>query len=579
MKKIWTAGLLLLLLVTCIKPVSAKSTVSGDFTYSLLPDDTVEITGYSGTETDLVIPSKLDGYTVTSIGAHAFYDKGDLRSVQLPESLLKIGSYAFMNCSGITSIELPDSIEEIEGNPFGNCDIHITVSQNHPYLTVSEGTLISRPDKRIIYVPIKTESYIIPDDIAVIGNGSFYCCKNLTEIEIPNSVSSIDSYSFYNCSALTSVQIPDSVTSIGDYAFFGCTGVQEFRIPDSVINMGDNPFCACDVTFALSSNHPYLQVINGVLLSKPDERLISCPTGMESYNVSDGTKRIGKYAFYNCEKLTNVILPDSISEIGASAFTDCDRLEIVINQNEYAKKYCQDNEINYASDDDGTDTIAASMSSDNEGENWICPECGNVSTDNFCNLCGTPRPADESVTTEAGTEEQETAAQQQETAADYSEPAYQPAENEEGIHRYEYVIEDCTWNQAFLKAKERGGNLVHIDSREEYNFILSEITQKKLEDIKFLVGGRRDLISPDYHWVDDNNNTYGDILNSPGYWASGEWMVNEPSFRDGDTAEAYLDIFYYADQKRWVWNDVPDNIIAIAPYYSGTIGYIVEYDG
>ena len=94
-----------------------------------------------------------------------------------------------------------------------------------------------------------------------------------------------------------------------------------------------------------------------------------------------------------------------------------------------------------------------------------------------------------------------------------------------------------------------------------------------------MIGARRALDSQNYYWVDDNNVTYGNILNSPDYWAFQEWMANEPSFKDGDTIEAYMDIFYFSDQNRWVWNDVPDDIIAIAPYYTETIGYIVEYEG
>ena len=158
------------------------------------------------------------------------------------------------------------------------------------------------------------------------------------------------------------------------------------------------------------------------------------------------------------------------------------------------------------------------------------------------------------------------------------EPVPEEKVNEEGIHRYEYCIEDCTWNQAYQKAKDRGGYLVHINSKEEYEFILSEIAQKNLSDKKFFIGGRRNLDSTDYYWADANNVTYGDVLNAPGYWGILEWLPGEPTYKDGDTVEAYMDIFYYADVGTWVWNDVPDDILAVAPYYSGTIGYIVEYN-
>ena len=38
------------------------------FDYRFVTEDTIEIMGYNGTETDLVIPSQINGYTVVGIG-------------------------------------------------------------------------------------------------------------------------------------------------------------------------------------------------------------------------------------------------------------------------------------------------------------------------------------------------------------------------------------------------------------------------------------------------------------------------------------------------------------------------------
>lgn len=174
-------------------------------------------------------------------------------------------------------------------------------------------------------------------------------------------------------------------------------------------------------------------------------------------------------------------------------------------------------------------------------------------------------------------EEPEEASSQETRYVIHGEAAQKPEiVEEEGIHRYEYVVKDCTWEEAFEEAIAKGGYLVRINSEEEYDFILQEIEDLDLKKVHFYLGGRRDEDGFFYYWVDKNNELYGEALNgNDGIWCADAWLDGEPSFRDGDVEERYLNIFYYRAQDRWIWNDVSGEVIDI---YSGMIGYVVEYE-
>ena len=56
-----------------------------------------------------------------NLGAYAFYECANLKSVTLPANLTSIGRGAFINCGSLTSITLPDSLTEICENVFYDC--------------------------------------------------------------------------------------------------------------------------------------------------------------------------------------------------------------------------------------------------------------------------------------------------------------------------------------------------------------------------------------------------------------------------------------------------------------------------
>ena len=80
---------------------TSNTAENSDFSFSILPDGTAEITKYTGTDINVTIPARIDGRAVTSIGDAAFDGCTSLQSITLPKSIISIGGAAFVNCPNL----------------------------------------------------------------------------------------------------------------------------------------------------------------------------------------------------------------------------------------------------------------------------------------------------------------------------------------------------------------------------------------------------------------------------------------------------------------------------------------------
>lgn len=118
---------------------------------------------------------------------------------------------------------------------------------------------------------------------------------------------------------------------------------------------------------------------------------------------------------------------------------------------------------------------------------------------------------------------------------------------ENKIHNYEIIIESCTWEEAYKACKDRGGNLIRINTKEEYDHIIDMLDKRDYRDYRFYIGGRHDFGEQIYRWIDTDNILFGDILNTPEAWCSVNWMTGEPSMKDQTLGveEHVMELFYY----------------------------------
>ena len=132
----------------------------------------ITITSYNtAAGLNAVIPATINGYPVTSIGQHAFFNRTSLTSVTIPNSVTNIGNSAFQGCNSLTSVIIPNSVTYIGVQAFASCGLR----------TMTIGTGITYIDNYAFeYCPYLTSLYFqgkAPNgnlNYAVFGDGFGY---------------------------------------------------------------------------------------------------------------------------------------------------------------------------------------------------------------------------------------------------------------------------------------------------------------------------------------------------------------------------------------------------------------------
>lgn len=83
---------------------------------------------------------------------------------------------------------------------------------------------------------------IIPRDVSIIPEQSFYRRDDIEEVLIPENIKFINKKAFASCINLKKVSFEDGVSLIDNEAFFGCTKLKEIFFPRTVNIIGSRAF-------------------------------------------------------------------------------------------------------------------------------------------------------------------------------------------------------------------------------------------------------------------------------------------------------------------------------------------------
>ena len=299
--------------------------------------DTVEVVGESAFENNqkvqfVVIPKsvkRLDAYVfwgcnnleevvlgkgLTAVDEYSFAGCTGLKQITIPENVQSIDAQAFAGCVNLTDIYIPATVTGIAEDAFLNCD-NVTIHADEgsvaaqfsqklaeqknrdPLVTaapVQTPTAVSRPDTQATTEPVSTATPApvatpVPGNVLgstiVVGNhalvmvhpGEEKVQQGYTEPEAGQETGEeqditaetengkVPEWMYYRNQSVSAVTIPEGTTEIGRFAF-----------------------------------------------SRSSLRTVTIPEGVTVIDYA---------AFYHCDNLDNVILPDTVNTVGAKAFT------------------------------------------------------------------------------------------------------------------------------------------------------------------------------------------------------------------------------------------------------------------
>ena len=178
---------------------------------------------------------------------------------------------------------------------------------------VKTAEVTSNPDKYSgdIVIPSTVTYNDVTYSVTFISDCAFQDCSGLTSVTIPESVTCIGDRAFSGCSALTSVTIGKGVTRIDGDAFRDCNTLSAVHISDLAA------WCSIDFAYYRYSEFTSNPLVKAGHLFLNDKEITNLV-------IPDGVTEIKACAFQGCSAITFVTIPSSVTTIGYNAFYGCD---------------------------------------------------------------------------------------------------------------------------------------------------------------------------------------------------------------------------------------------------------------
>ncbi len=304
-----------------------------DSSTSLLIDlVTGTITGYTGDDVNVDIPSTINGVIVTAIGPNAFDEIYRLKSVTIPDSITSIASKAFYY-SNISSLKMSKSIKTIGDYAFYGNNISSVLLPNS---SVSLGNDAFDKKTAIYYEDQTYTPYINVNPVSA----TYRQGKAVQALKVSASVRGIGTLSYqwyFNNTNSTTGGIAITGAKGNSYtpvlggvgtSYYYCvvTSTNSKSIGRKTANQATSIASITVTPYIDTATSFVFDLHTGTILGySGSDSTLSIPISINGVNVTS----ISQYAFENKTFLKEVIIPDTVTSIGKGAFNGCFNLSKV----------------------------------------------------------------------------------------------------------------------------------------------------------------------------------------------------------------------------------------------------------
>lgn len=313
---------------------------------------------------NLNIPSEYKGLPVKEIDSFAFAWNNSIKTVSIPESIIKIEKNAFYSIDNLELVYFnAKDCELISGGSSSELGTFEKSGKN-----VSDGVkfIIGNKVKKVpdyflcadeLWQPTTCEETVIKEIIfeensvcEEIGNYSF-SYQNLSNFDYPNTVVKLGKSAFENCKISSNKLVHNNLQYIGDICF-GESSFEEVELPESVAYLGYSIFynnkklktirikCNADTESSLEDmfygRSPYrgagteaegVDFIIGSKVKKITAYVFSdYEVYPKSFTFEEGSQleTIGRNAFEKVSAVGNISFPNTLKRIEENAFSECE---------------------------------------------------------------------------------------------------------------------------------------------------------------------------------------------------------------------------------------------------------------